>query len=266
MNPEVLHDMVTKTMQSNARHLSPQQIADFCGLSEKTVAKWLQKKGKPLGGITAIQLWYFLTVAGYIEPSVMERVQEINPYGAYLGKLLAFRVISLEEAAKEVCHRNPNAVLRAARGENKGFDSSNASEPELTLGELHDMYDEQLQAAVDELRARVPASDAPFLPITHAEQQAHPASIETPPAVTTPQIQELPAHHTVPSDSAGVGRDFVAQLAQYLGRDAVGVKYLIEHGTEEERKFFRELLEDVLFKLSTQLNRLCSTRAYESEG
>lgn len=46
-------------------------IADFCGVSATSVARWYDE-AKPLGGLITLKLWYFMEAAGYKTPELHE--------------------------------------------------------------------------------------------------------------------------------------------------------------------------------------------------
>lgn len=69
-----------------------QLIADFCGVSYETALDWTKKReprGEPLN-----KLWHFLDAHGLR----VAQTESLNPGVYYLGKLIAFGVLTPEEA------------------------------------------------------------------------------------------------------------------------------------------------------------------------
>src|SRR5215469_16762213 len=127
IHPNTLADLLRQRLVSSK--LTPEQVADFCNSSPSTVRDWIDGK-KPPRGQRLNYLWWLLATIGFESPEL----DEIPEFGRYIGELLAFDVIDLEEA-QELCGINyEQGVLGATRG------SRAPAAPKSEIGEIRREY------------------------------------------------------------------------------------------------------------------------------
>jgi hypothetical protein len=229
IDPEVLSSLLRdRLMRFNDLAL----VAEFTDSTIGTVKQWLN--GRPVKGQRQNSLWHLLAAAGLDSPEL----EAIPPFGRYLGTLLAYRIITIEDA-QEICDvRNGNAVLDAVRG------NRTPSGPKFTLSELTDMYGELLQSAEAALRARLGTA----MKVT----------------ITEPTEVVRPDHQPEPELRGDAGRiQFLLASARTLSEIMPLLRYLLsDECTAEERARLREFMgPEEMFAMSTLLNGLCGERA-----
>lgn len=209
MNGDKLITTLADRMKDHRGEIDAEQLANFAGVTPATAYGWFGKT-KPLGGVLSIKIWHFLAACGISSPE-LDEVEKVNPYGYYIGRLLAFGVISVRDAC-EICKKDgglrKNGVFRHARGESK----SEPEEPALTLTELKELYGASLQEAEGKLRAQLGNKH---------EAQPTPAEIVRPPKPSSMRphpalLPRVPAQPAAPAAPAAVTRPEHDQLERIL--------------------------------------------------
>jgi hypothetical protein len=295
-----LTNLVMQRLRDNLLTLQPMApaIAQFCGVRIEPVCTWLiDPKAKPLGGIVTLKLWYFQRQLGLACPE-LDAVMDANPYGAAVGKLLAYDVIKMEQA-RELCGAKEGAVLSGARG-------GQTMTPKLNLAKLQAQYGSDLQAAIELLNEQIaqhrPTRSRATTPqaavITTREVPAPPA-IDPPQPETssddrltglssnelvelfikrlglTPEIVDAKiadiAARIKPQASKSqlpVRHELIRGIADTLMKAHADATYALEALTPEELAFLKRLVgEDLPFNLKNALAALCGSRAHQiSQG
>lgn len=209
-------------------------IAELTEATPNTVGSWLAGQQPPVG-IRLVTLWHFLDAAGIQTPEL----SELQPFNYYIGRLLAFRVITMDEAKHILAVKNDQTVLEILRGQQP-------SRPTYTLPELYELYDGKLHGA---LKA-IPKLDQPAQQATHTQDV---------PGWAAPAIEEA-ARSLYPQGAAADQPVVLAMLlnaalplARHIASDAV---------TVDKRTAFRELIGQAnLFELLNIITALQSERA-----
>ncbi len=239
MHPDKLGPLLVKRLQEG--QFDPDVIANFLGATPLTVHYWFTNTHQPRGAAMNA-LWHFLATVGVDSPEI----DQLPSFSKYLGQLLAFSVISLEEA-QEICGlKNPQGVFKVTRGQQQ------PSHPLYTAEELQEAYDSVLQAAMEKLRASTETAEAAQTVVQETRQEEP----DVPVPVLGTKIQPAESTQLILQVSSMLGA--VHPLVQYVLSDAC---------TDENRAQLRELLGfETVFTLSNALNRLCSTRAFHDGG
>jgi hypothetical protein len=268
-------------------------IAQFCGIRLEPIGTWfVDPTAKPLGGIMTLKLWYFQQQTGLACPEI-DGAMAASPYGAAVGKLLAYGVINIAEARTLCGGVKDGAVLRAARG-------GRVMSPKLTLAKLQKQYNADLQAAVETLQEELdkhrfatpqvdlmPASAATATPTSppQPERQTEPPSeplvdisreemielivarLGLTPETVREQVaafvaQTVPAQQGAPS--ALMQHELIRSMAGTLTRAYTDATFALEVLTPEEQALLRRLVgEDTLFNLKNTLAALSGSRAHQ---
>lgn len=136
--------IVVQRLRENASRFDLKHVADFCDVEPTAVAKWLGG-GKPLGGLYTIKLWFFLDQAGVSSPE-LDEIRRRYPEGEYLGRLLAFKVLTMEEVcalAPQEKRVGEGTIFRMVRNEGR------PTKWKPDLDELQVAYGERLDETVE---------------------------------------------------------------------------------------------------------------------
>ena len=119
-----------------------ESLVTFTGASASTVSEWLSGKYIPRG-ILSIKLEVFLLENEYLVKEVNDLPESIKK----LGYILAYGLISIKEATKELSLPNESAIYRPFRGETKGF----SQEREDIIGTINEICGPELEAKKQDL-------------------------------------------------------------------------------------------------------------------
>lgn len=218
-------------------------IAAFTKASPITVRDWL-RKDQPPRGERLNRLQHMLSALGISSPEL----DYVTSYGRYLGRLMAFGIITLAEA-QTYANTYQQGVFETIRGKRDPYAEGVPTRPFKSLEELQDAYDEQLQEAENKLRERYKAlGGVPNKELEDGE--------ETDFIAESPQTEP-----SLPRDLLIVG---IASTAAGLMPQ---LRWLLEEATPAERHYFRTLMgEDGTFDMSNLLMQLCSERARDHQG
>ena len=295
---EALTELVMSRLRSHYAQLVPvaQAISDHCGVKLKVVGTWfVDPEANPLGGISTLALWYLLQQYGIPSPEI-DGITTAQPYGSYVGKLLAYGLIDMSEAQK-LCGNTPaSSVLNAARGaqllklkQNKELVILNQVSGRVDLWamqrRLASEYSEKLAAKVAKLDAafqqqtsRNAGTIAAIGTVTMAAPPA--ASTETEPSEATPTSAMLPTERADSPSMEDVqayirsllfannqeklngGDPTVYELARDFVTARVSAQYALDHLDPEQRKQLKNLIGEAgYFELHQLFAALSGARA-----
>jgi hypothetical protein len=228
MHPDELGPLLIERLRQAG--LKVDVIMDFTGRKNRATVttEWLDK-GRPPKGEILNRLWHLLAAAEVPSPE-LEKLEKSSPFGFYLGKLLAYSVITADDALTMCGIKYPQGVLEIIRGDKMPVSAI------FSVEELQQEYDEQLRVAVAEL----------------AENLGQGTS-----------AQQAPVAKIAPADSTPSNSDpMVLIAASKIAAVAPFVTFLLQ-ASDEQRADLRKWLDaDLLFLISTGLNRLCSPTAF----
>jgi hypothetical protein len=216
-------------------------VAEAVGVSRITVASWNQKR-LPRGA-TLNALWHVMALTGHDSPE-LDKVPE---FGRYLGRLLALRVITIDDA-REVCRvRHEQAVLAVTRGERHPAKLRDPLKLRHQLSELEEIYGQALAEAINSLQqlfGRSPGDES--VAQASSEAKATPAGLSTEPPPSVSALDSI-----------------LVAAAAHANQLLVDVRYLLSDDvTPATRARFRDLAgPNTVFELSNRMPGLNSERA-----
>lgn len=89
-------------------------LADFLGVNHHTIQRWLVGNCLPIGEVL-VRLRYFLEIAGYSVPALVE-LKKSSPVYYKLGEIMAFARLSVNEITQYLEYTDPYGVLRLLHG------------------------------------------------------------------------------------------------------------------------------------------------------
>ncbi|HEU4914453.1 MAG TPA: hypothetical protein VFT16_03570 [Candidatus Saccharimonadales bacterium] len=186
------------------------------------------------------RLQHMLAVLGIASPEL----DLVPDFGRYVGRLMAFGLITLTQARDILGGVHEGAVFQTIRGERDPWGDDIEKKPRRTLDELMMLYGGSLAEAEERLRSRFAKLGYPaagtFLPAA------------TPMTVPTQASPDAPSKFQFLLESART-LGSILPLLRHLASDAC---------TPEDRASLRNLLgEDGMFELSNLVNQLCGERA-----
>lgn len=225
------------------------EMREFVGVERDTVMRWLREPTKHPRGEKLNKLWHFLQAAGIDSPE-LKKLQETHAFGAYLGMLMAYGVITLEEAVDYCGLTSEQSALQVIRGGQRPV------EPKESLEGLRAIYEEELDRLVGELSERL----ANLRSGSESTSSSVEVRIPLPPVMVSKPKAELSV--PIQSESGDGNTDFILDLAAAIAQLHVKVLYALDALTSEEIALVRKYANsNVLFDLSNALNRMGSTRA-----
>ena len=209
-------------------------VIQFTGADPFTVKRWPEGT-RPTGG-RAISLWHLLAAAGIDSPEL----DAISDFSRYLGALLAYQVISLDDA-RAICKvQQASAVFAVARGERR---PANATR---NYDQLVQEYGERLEKARGELQKKLAGAHGTSTP-----------KAETPTPMATEPAQAEPA-----ITASSVSPDLSAREAADRVVAALVLLNMLAESPQEYRETVRRLVgPHVAFDLAVAANLFCSERA-----
>jgi hypothetical protein len=241
LSPDELTDAMVRKLRETFGLIPVGVVSEFCGVEIDAAAGWFGRK-RPLGGLSTLRLMYLLLAAGVKLPE-HDEIRDTYPLGEYIGRLLAFGVLTMDEVSEFSGKVRDGAIFRAARAE------GTLAECSYTLAELKATYQEELFAKAEALMEKLPGQPA------EVEEEKPSGEV---PVMSRPAVGGLVSGD--PED------DYLAALAAMIAAmhpEVVRAQAL----TPERRARLRTLIgEQTLFAVSTGLNRLGSLRAYEERG
>jgi hypothetical protein len=247
-----LTNLVVERLRANPLAVSYEVIADFCDVKRPTVAGWFAG-AKPLGGLYTIKLWHLLAVTGIPSPE-LEVARSKYPLGEYIGRLLAFDVITMERALK-ICKVKENAIFLAARTE------GTLSRCTKTFQQLVDEYDETLKMFEEDLRSKI-GSPSTASQVARVEESLRGDSVVSERGDLVSRVEALLGAH-----GAHSRQELVFQVAKELLAALVAANMAVTDFTPEERTKLRSLMgQQGMFELSNTIERLCGERAFNRGG
>ncbi|MGE5298109.1 MAG: hypothetical protein ACM3KM_03025 [Acidobacteriaceae bacterium] len=209
---------------------SKQPMADFLGVGTDTVTSWLSDRNKPLGE-PLVRLQFFLEAVGY-EVAELANLRIIRPLNYRLAEMLAYGVLPMDEAIKELDFTDSHSVLRLSHGT-----SNTSSNREKKIQALYEKHKSALAEAKAQLMKRVGGFE-------QVSVQALP-------------VRTNPAEGQVDDESISILAHFVLAITPLLEK-------AVTDTTREQRNKLRSLTgSDGMFRLSKASSRLCSEKARE---
>lgn len=135
--------LTARRLQRNNDKIDLYLVAYFCKRQIDAVNGWI-RSGRIDGG-TALKLWHLLEVAGVSSPE-LAGIRKSKSRGEYIGRLMVFGVISMDEARQIGGDVNAEAVFAAAR------DERDFHKPNFSYEELVEMYDDKLDQNIQMLK------------------------------------------------------------------------------------------------------------------
>lgn len=201
-------------------------MARFIGVTTDTITTWTSDRNKPLGG-PLVKLRFYLEAVGY---NVAELRGMHGQAGYLLAEMLAYGLVTVEQAAEQLGYENPNSVYRVAHG-----GSHATPDRAVKIKDMHGSHKQALDTARQQLAAELGSTrDAPVVSFTRPDP--------------TPSAED---------DGS------IAALAHLV----LAITPLLEKavaGTKDKRNLLRKLTgPDGMFRLSKASSRLCSEKALE---
>lgn len=255
-----LTELVARRLREHSSSVkSIPTLADFCHVTATTAAGWMGSS-KPLGGLPTLHLWHFLDALKIDQPE-LRKLRRDYPFGAYVGELLAYGVVSMEEARGfgistrkegDDALLGEGAIFRAARGEGR------ISKERFTYDELIANYGDELQEAKKRLQEKVAGWNELLAPSSPSVTSSTPE--ETPTSTRIEALFEELIGRITASEKPRIVE--IAEMAEVL-LNALGVANRALYGlTPAERSKLREMMgEGGMFALSNAVAMLCSERA-----
>lgn len=147
LSADELTDRLVARLRAQPEAIHPGVIRDFCDVVLNTAREWFSK-GRPLGGLTTLRLWHLMEAAGFDSPE-LQRIRREYPEGEYLGRLLAYRIITMNDAKNIAGVSKEGGVFRGIRFEGR------LSSMKLTYLQMVEAYGSRLEAAEQSLRQKV---------------------------------------------------------------------------------------------------------------
>lgn len=238
-------DALARTLIGRLRvaNLPLQLVAAFTKSKPGTVGSWLSQSQPPRGD-RLNRLQHLLALLGIESPELLL----VPDFGRYLGRLMAFDVLTFAEARDILGGIHDQAVFQTIRGERDPFGEDVEKKPTKTLEQLQEEYDERLMDAEGKERQRF-------------AEQGYPAQV-----VSSSAAAQLPASIPVTEGSGNFG--FLLESATVIEALLPRLRYLVsDECTPEDRARVRAFLgEEGMFELSTLANQLCGERARTTMG
>ena len=260
-----LTEVLAERFRANADSLNLDHMAAFCGIKHlSTVKLWLGDKHKPMGGLAGLKLWHFLAQVGIASPE-LGQVRENYPEAEYLGRLVAFGVLSLDEVCK-MCRVQKDAILRAVRNQNRLLHCP-------TLEALKKEHSVALEAAVknfQKLSRRVDVALARKKPVPDKQGATSSGELKDLQRRLNEILETLriavPVVTQQSTDEQPITFLAIRDVAEKLQVAAVAANVAISQFSPEQRDLLRVLMGPrAMFDLSNVLERLCTERAF-NEG
>lgn len=251
-----LNDIVTKRFLANMTKFDIQHVATFCDVELAAVGNWASG-GRPMGGLVTIKLWFFLEQVG-IESPELKKVRTEYPLGEYLGRLLAFGVLSLEKVRKLCNNVQKDAIFRAIRAQGKLHTPS-----ETDVDALHEEHDELLAMAVEEFQKKLPQSSRAEVVSEIQSKGSDSSELDA----LRDQIAELErqleeARRESPQKSEP-RFGLIQRIAERLQIAHVAANIAVHQLSSDERDILRMLMGSKgMFDFSNTIERLCGKRAF----
>ncbi len=239
---ECFEDLLGQLQVSKDYHEKRKQLAELVGVEDQTVRRWMTGPGIPVG-MSMISLRCYLDFLGY-------RVQEFLKLSEVLqnsSRLLAFRVMSLDDMAKLTAHENHSdallAVLRGVRGI--------SAEREALFRDVVSSYGKELNEAMAKLPRLIKTEVPPVPPV---------AAPVVP--IVEKTVASLMKQETLASQSNDKRKEHFKMLTLVL------LDYAREFTNPELPEEARDRLREVvgqrnIFDLKNLLVRLCGNTAFK---
>jgi len=252
MRHQELGPLLIRRLAAN-EYLIDEMMA-FVDVRISTVREWLntRKTSKPQypRGEKLNRLWHFMEAAGVDSPELAK----LPEFGGYLARLMAYKMINLQEAVEFCGVRNTQTALRIMQGEQQ------PAEPKTTVADLHEVFGDALEMMEQEYRDKLASLKRPDEPKPKPETTQPAAQMPTERTEPTATLTPLADAPTAPLkvDNA----EFIVALALDISDLHVSVRHALNTLSDEEIARVRDYVNSyALFELSNDLNSMGSTRA-----
>ncbi len=238
---ECFADLMERLQSFPDFHEQRRRLASVLGVEDPAVRRWANESISPVG-MSLISLRCYLDFLGY----TVEEFTALTPMMQQACKLVAFRVISLEEMTR-LTEYDPYtdrvlAILRGVRGVSR--------EREQLFEQVVMAYKNELSSAQGKLPRLVV-----FERIETKEVKK--STVDTAPVVAP--VLRVPVTRTARISQAELFRGLLVNLlhsAEYYFQDSV---------SEKEREDMRDVVGQAnIFELKNMLSRLCSSKAFNN--
>lgn len=251
-DPDTLAALLLTRWQNHYEEIPHSVVVYFCQTDQRHVGEWLDGARK-IEGIKAVKLWHLLEVAtGYSQE--LSAIRASYPLGEYIGRLLAYNVITSDEA-REVCGGVKNeAVIRAIRGQ------GTLLRPAKGIEDLQKEYGDIIEERTSALRRWLRGESLPKEPLRPVSDTN--GSHEMLQSVSTNSEADEAQAPTAPAGS-GDRMALINQLARQISDGGIAARIALEELTPDERTSLRKLLGDRgLFSISNALNNLAAGESH----
>lgn len=205
-------------------------MAHFVGVNTDTITSWISDRNKPLGG-PLVKLRFYLEAVGYDVVELRNLRGQVN---YMLAEMLAYGLLTVEQAAKQLGFGKHDSVYRIAHG-----GSNTSSDRVAKIQEMYESHHPELNAAKMRLSKEL--------------GKAHDA-----------QVVSFPQPDSHPSAQGAVDDESIATLAHFVMAITPLLEKAVTETTREQRNKLRKLTgDDGMFRLSKASSRLCSEKARE---
>lgn len=211
-------------------------IANFIGVGEQTINRWMTDRNKPLGE-SLTRLRFYLEAHGYYVSEISSL--EKGSINYMLAEMLGYGVLTCKQAINYLDFKEEKSIYRIANG-GAGTNPERAEK----IREMHEIYDKELRAAKEKLRSEI--DNEKVVKKTIPEVISFP---EPKPQVTK--------EDTIDDESMEILAHLILAITPLLKKAVTGT-------TKEQRNKLRKLTGDGgMFELSKASSRLCSEKARE---
>lgn len=239
---ECFEDLMLRLKEFPDYYEKRKQLAELLGVLDSTVHRWMT--GSSPAGMSMISLRYYLDFLGY----QVEELEKVSQVMQSAGKLLAFRVTTLEEMARYTGHEKYiDQVITVIRG-SRGISTERQA--------LFHEFIKAHQLQLDEVMSKLPR----LIMLDAKVKSEVMVSVVADDFVTpAPILQEKTGQsEAVDSKSDEHFRCLTLMLLDYANR------YVRADVSDEERDRLRQIVgQRKIFELKNVLVRLCGSTAFK---
>lgn len=251
-DPDTLAALLLTKWQRHHEDIPRSVVVYFCQTDQYRVGEWLDGTRKP-EGIKTVKLWHLLEVAtGYSQE--LSAVRASYPLGEYIGRLLAYNVVTSHEA-REICGGvKSEAVIRAIRGQ------GTLLRPTKDIEELQKEYGDTIEERTSALRRWLRGESLPKEPLRPVSESN--GSREMLQSVSINSEADEAQAPTAPAGS-GDRMALINQLARQISDGGIAARIALEELAPDERRSLHKLLGDRgLFSISNAMNNLAAGESH----
>jgi hypothetical protein len=236
---ECLHHYAENSLPPKGARNSTQAkepMVNFVGVTTDTITSWIYDRNMPAGG-SLVKLRFFLEAVGY---DVIELRSLRGQVNYMLAEMLAYGVLSIEQAVEQLGFQNSHPIFRIVHGESNTNLGRAAK-----IREMYESHKSVRIAAKDRLLTQLRNSDV---------RNSHEA-----PILSSTQVSRSPREN-----EEAIGDESITALAHFVLAITPLLEKAVTEITREQRNKLRKLTgDDGMFRLSKASSRLCSEKARE---